>query len=480
MTLFYNLIFEVTCALFVLDLNLTIVQNQCTFFIKKQKSIKRPSFDLVNTVVGFVSLSAGMSSHDVVAPKKRRRMDSASDEAVGGLMHLEVLNLCGECMLALHVAGSMFGRDLWKMILDKVPSKPGLQLVVFYNTARLVLNETLQQQGLGGERPKVSGTYVPINLHAAWLFAQGQTVADEEFSLVGITEVTWVGDQTPALLQNLPNSLRDLSFDENFNQSVNNVRLLAGLECLTFGYHFNKSLDNVTWPARLQSLTFGCCFNQSLDNVTWPARLQSLTFGCFFNQSLDNVTWPAGLQTLAFGDFNRSLDKVKFPPHLQSLTCGGHFDQSLDNLSWPERLQSLTLGFDFNQSLDNVSWPVGLQSLTFGWDFNQNLDKVSWPATLQNLAFGGGDEGTTGRNSSQSLDNVKLPAGLQSLTCGGCYNQSLDNLSWPEGLRSLTLAGDFVDTLDNVSWPAGLQSLTSLEILIAVWTTCHGLQASKT
>ena len=73
-TLFYNLIFEVTCALFVLDLKFTIVQHQCTFFIKNKKSIKRPSFDLVNTLVGFVSLSAGMSSHDVVAPKKRRRM----------------------------------------------------------------------------------------------------------------------------------------------------------------------------------------------------------------------------------------------------------------------------------------------------------------------------------------------------------------------------------------------------------------------
>ena len=207
--------------------------------------------------------------------------------------------------------------------------------------ARLVLNETLQQQGLGGERPKVSGTYVPINLHAAWLFAQGQTVADEEFSLVGITEVTWVGDQTPALLQNLPNSLRHLSFDETFNESLQIVTLPAGLQSLTFGYQFNRSLDNVTWPAGLQSLTFGYHFNQSLDNVTWPAGLQSLTFGGNFNRSLDNVTWPASLQTLAFGgDFCQSLENVKLPAGLQSLTCGGRFNQSLDNWSWPAGLQS--------------------------------------------------------------------------------------------------------------------------------------------
>ena len=97
-------------------------------------------------------------------------MDGAS-RTVGvgeGLeLHVEVLNLCGECMLTLHVADSMFGRDLWKMILNKVPSKPGLQLVVSHNTSRLVLNESLHQQGLGGEQPKVSATYVPIDLIAA-------------------------------------------------------------------------------------------------------------------------------------------------------------------------------------------------------------------------------------------------------------------------------------------------------------------------
>ena len=234
----------------------------------------------------------GMNSHHVVVPKKRRRIGQGV--TAGGLMHLEVLNLCGECMLTLDVAGSMLGRDMWKMILDKVPSKPGRQLVLSLNTARLVLNESLQQQGLEGERPTVSATYVPINLHAAWLFAHGQTVADEEFSLIGITEATEVSDQMPALLQNLPKSLRTLSFDIYFNQSLDNVTWPAGLQSLTFGYHFNKSLDNVRLLASLQSLTFGYQFNQSLDNVIWPAGLQSLTFEGGFNHSLDNVTWPAG------------------------------------------------------------------------------------------------------------------------------------------------------------------------------------------
>ena len=38
------------------------------------------------------------------------------------------------------------------------------------------------------------------------------------------------------------------------------------------------------WPADLQALTFGENFDQSLDNVRLPAGLQSLTLGDGFNE----------------------------------------------------------------------------------------------------------------------------------------------------------------------------------------------------
>ena len=205
-----------------------------------------------------------------------------------GLTGLEVLSIGGECMLALNVADSLLGREVWKMILDQIPSKPGLQLVVSH-TSRLVLHESLQQQGLGGQRAQV-----PVNLHAAWRFAHGGNVEDEEFSLNGITEVTGVDEATSALLHNLTKSLCTLTLAHHFNQGLHHVRLPAGLQTVTFGALFNQSLDNLTWSASLQRLTFPRDFNQSLDNVTWPAGLQSLTFRGDFNQCLDNVTWPTG------------------------------------------------------------------------------------------------------------------------------------------------------------------------------------------
>ena len=277
-------------------------------------------------------------NHEVLTmnQNKRRRIDSndSASNAVGeGLIELEVLSISGECMLTLNVSDSMLGRELWKMILDKVPSKPGLQLVVSH-TSRLVLHESLHQQGLGGQLAQVSATYMPVNLHAAWRFAKGYSVEDAEFSLTGITEMTGVNDQIPALLHNLPKSLHTLTFGNHFNQEIDHVRWPAGLQCLTFGENFEQSLDNVTWPAGLQCLTFVDRFNESLDNVSWPGGLQSLTFGWSFNQSLDNVTWPAGLRCLTFkGNFNQSLDQVTWPFGLQSLTFGWHFNQSLDNVA---------------------------------------------------------------------------------------------------------------------------------------------------
>ena len=167
--------------------------------------------------------------HEVVPmnQSKRRRIDGndgASSAAREGLIELEVLSISGECMVTLNVADSMLGRELWKMILDKIPSKPGLQLVVSH-TSRLVLHESLQQQGLGGQRAQVSATYMPVNLHAAWLFAHGSKVEDKEFSLNGITQLTGVDDELPAFLSYLPKSLRTLTFAPGFNQDLHHVRL---------------------------------------------------------------------------------------------------------------------------------------------------------------------------------------------------------------------------------------------------------------
>ena len=344
-------------------------------------------------------------------------------------IELEVIALTGECMLTLNVADSMNGRELWKMILDKVPSKTGLQLVVSH-TSRLVLHESLQKQGLGGQRAQVWATYMPVNLHAAWRFAKGYSVEDAEFSLTGIAELAGVSDETPALLYNLPQSLRSLTFESGFN--LRQVRLPESLRSLTFGRDFNQSLDNVAWPAGLQSLTFGLHFDQSLDYVAWPEGLQSLTFGQRFDQSLDNVTWPAGLQ---------------------SLTFGLRFDQRLDNVTWPAGLQSLTFGESFNQSLDNVTWPAGLQSLTF----RSSVSITAWTTWHGHQAFKCVTFGGYFRSEPRQCDMAIRPA--KCLTFGwSCQSEPGQCDYGQEAFKDWLLVGT---------------------VSIRAWTMWHGQEACK-
>ena len=105
---------------------------------------------------------------------KRRRIDGIHSSATGvgeGLIEIEVLSISGECMLTLNVADSMLGRELWKKIVDELPVKPGRLLMLSHNTSKLVLHESLQQQGFRCEREQVSATYVPINLRTVCRFA---------------------------------------------------------------------------------------------------------------------------------------------------------------------------------------------------------------------------------------------------------------------------------------------------------------------
>ena len=87
------------------------------------------------------------------------------------MIELEVIGISGESMLTLNVADSMLGRELWRIILDKVPSKPGLQLVVSH-TSKLVLNESLHSKDLGSTGTGVS--YLHVRQFACCLaFCQG-------------------------------------------------------------------------------------------------------------------------------------------------------------------------------------------------------------------------------------------------------------------------------------------------------------------
>ena len=173
---------------------------------------------------------------------------SAGSELVD-LIDLHVLCVNGEgCSLSL--SPSTLGLEVHTMVSEQLPKKKGAKLVLYHLASPLMLQQTLQEQGIEGKTATLSCTYVPTDLYAAWEYLQGCPVSEPHLALDGVTQ-------------------------------------------LGYWDNIGIGLDGVTLPSSLQSLTY----NQSLDGVTLPSNLQSLTFGRDFNQSLDGVTLPSGLHS---------------------------------------------------------------------------------------------------------------------------------------------------------------------------------------
>ena len=406
-----------------------------------------------------------------MAHNKRRRIDGNIDSAsrsVGeGLIELEVLSMSGECMLTLNVSDSMLGRDLWKMILDKVPSKPGLQLVLSHNTSKLVLHESLQQQGLGSQRAQVSATYMPVNLLAALRFAHGCNVEDEEFIIERNyrNDRGWVTKCLPccticqrafapwhlhmALISDL------LMWDY---QPAFKVWLLESDSIRAWTKCHGQQAFNAWLLVRNSIRTWTMWHGQQAFKV-WLLVVISIRAWTMWHGQQAFKVWL--LEENSIRAWTGSHGQQAFKVWL----LVGHFNQSLNKVSWPAGLQSLTFGYCFNQSLNKVSWPAGLQSLTFGsrisirtwtmWDGQQAFkvwllesDSIrAWTKWHGQQAF---KDWLLVGEVQQNLNNVTWPAGLQSLTFGENFDKNLNKVSWPAGLQSLTFGYFFNQSLNKV------------------------------
>ena len=225
--------------------------------------------------------------------------------------------------------------------------------------------------------------------------------------------------------------------------------------------HYNRDsispLEEVTLPQSLREMTFGNDFDQSLAGLKFPSRLQHLTFGDQFNQSLDQTALPANLRSLTFGvNFNQDLQQIRLPSRLQSLTFGWDFNQSLAFVDLPESLRSLSFGYSFDQSIACLNCPKGLQHLSFGFCFNHPLEGEPFPSILSALA--------------------QLPSLLQVVDSKKIapYWHGLEATNWTRrgSLKTLSFGHDFDQSLDDVIFPKSLQSLT-----FGVWAKHVGARA---
>lgn len=153
-------------------------------------------------------------------------------------------------------------------------------------------------------------------------------------------------------------------------------------------YHKSSAgaLERVTLPQSLRNITFGNSFDEPIDYLKLPSGVEHLTFGDSFNQNLDLLRLPENLRSLTFGvHFNQDLERVKFPKRLVSLTFGWDFDQSLAGVDLPDSLRSLAFGYSFDQSMACLKCPKHLQHLSFGFCFNHPVEGEPFPSSLSEL-----------------------------------------------------------------------------------------------
>ena len=82
------------------------------------------------------------------------------------------------------VPSAMTGRELLKLIIDKLPSKPGAAVTIHHGSEALLLDESLLQQGIG-EGVTLSFCYQPNNIYAAWRFLRGKSHDESSLQRIG-------------------------------------------------------------------------------------------------------------------------------------------------------------------------------------------------------------------------------------------------------------------------------------------------------
>lgn len=154
-------------------------------------------------------------------------------------------------------------------------------------------------------------------------------------------------------------NLKSITFEDNFNSSINLSKLLK-LEQIKSGSQFNQTISKDTIPSNLKSLNLGINFIKKLEDL--PDNLEHLSLGHRYNTQ---INLPNNLKSLSFGDaFNQ---KLELPNKLESLSFGYHFNKPL---VLPKSLKKLNLSTKFNQ---NITLNDGLEELFLGLHFNQAL-----------------------------------------------------------------------------------------------------------
>lgn len=146
----------------------------------------------------------------------------------------------------------------------------------------------------------------------------------------------------------LPETLKKLSFESNFNQNISGI-----------------------FPKNLLTLELGNNFDTTVKEGDLPDTLVHLNFGEEFNQYIGKNVLPKNLKELIFGDkYNQYIGKNDLPRQLKSLRLGSNFNKIITHGVLPDSLVELSLDNNFKVPLCKYIIPVSLEKVNIYHDNN--------------------------------------------------------------------------------------------------------------
>ena len=104
----------------------------------------------------------------------------ASCEAI----EIQVLCLDGEGY-NFTLSASTLGHEVRQNISQRRPSKKGRRCMIHHKNSPLLLDQTLQEQGIVGKTATLSCTFVPTDLYKSLCYIAGVPVSEQESALEG-------------------------------------------------------------------------------------------------------------------------------------------------------------------------------------------------------------------------------------------------------------------------------------------------------
>lgn len=187
--------------------------------------------------------------------------------------------------------------------------------------------------------------------------------------IIGHAMKTHARQQSVFNLSIIPQSVEELKFEDNFNQSIEFLHTLNNIKKISFGFNFNNTIisnyEIFTGLVSLETLIFGYNYNTPLFLLRFT-NLKYLELGRCFSQEL--MYLPDSLIHLKIGE--RFVNFIKFPSKLEILEFDNYAQYNRELLNIPDSVHTIIFSkyyancINIPKKLTKITYPMSNRNIT--------------------------------------------------------------------------------------------------------------------